>query len=164
MKYKVHTAYINNNGTIIPIGVYDESEIDVTEARYKSLITLADIELETTIRNREDLIIIKNIKNPSYEEGKDFNEIKLEPKIEIVEVKRIDINKAIEDTIASIKYVSKTTAKKVIAERNIKPFTSYVDLDRRVPLSFSKKWQDVSALVFTVDETIEPSREYTQLV
>ena len=164
MKYKIHTAYINNNGSIVKAGVYDESEIDLAEARNKTIITLTDVDLETTIRDREDLIINKKVNNASYEEGKYFKEITLEPKVELVQVKHIDVNNDSEDNISKIKYVGKALAKKAIAERKLSPFINYVDMDTRVPLSFNRKWQDISALVFNKIETITPEQEFIKLI
>lgn len=61
---------------------------------------------------------------------------------------RININQADKSVIEALDGVGGKTLDKLIAERDIQPFTAIEQLDERVPLSFGKKWA-------TLADTIE---------
>lgn len=148
MKYKVHYAYINIKGQTIPAGVYEEEQLDLAEARNKTILTLYDIPDQVKVEKVSDDIGVK-VFNPRVANDFDgIKELKLEQEQSKVEKTAIKINSAHEDLIAAIKYVSQKTAKQVVELRAEKPFVSYVDLDERVPLKFNRKWQDLANIEF----------------
>ena len=147
--YKVHQAYINGNGKVIVAGEYNETEVDLAEARAKSIITLNSSNLQTVVVEKPDEITIKkfNITN-------DILKITLEASMKNIKIQSIKINSTSYESIEQIKYVSSKTARKVIEIRDIKRFINYEDINKRVPLAMSRKWEDVTSLDF---EYIQPT-------
>lgn len=170
MKYKVHYTYISYNGVLIQAGLYDVSEIDLAEARYKSIVTLENTDqvkveiiesVEKSNIDNIDKIVINPDKSNStdtYNKSEDnLSKIKLTPNINKTTITKIFINKISEQELITkkIKYIGKATVGKLLAERSVKEFDSYIDLDNRVPLAVGKNWEDIIILDFS--KTVENS-------
>jgi DNA uptake protein ComE-like DNA-binding protein len=153
--YKVHIAYIDYNGRIIKPGVYNEKHIDTAEARHKSIITLEDINIEVKVTDIENAMAVQK-----FNMDMEYKELEFNPVITKNKLDKLDINIATEDEIAKIKYVGKTSARKVIIERDKTPFTSYVDLDQRSPLVSKKSWSDIAAIEFNYKPKVISLVEY----
>lgn len=163
VKYKVHTTYINVNGVLVCAGIYNETDIDLAEARKKSIITSHDIEDSVnTIKSTENinidsidkigLQIITDNSSDTYKKTEDnIKLIELEPSTTVTTVEKLKINLIEEKEFIEkkIKYVGKATVAKVIKERSTQEFSSYLDLDTRVPLSLGKTWENTVAVDFT---------------
>jgi DNA uptake protein ComE-like DNA-binding protein len=152
MKYKLHTAYVNFHGTVVPAGVHDEKDIDLAEARRKSIVTLADIEIPTKKVPEVDKVVEKKF-SATPDNSFDITEKVLEPVTETVVKESLKINSATLEEIAALKYIGKITANKVVAERAKERFTTEMELDKRVPLKGGRHWQDIFDIDF---ETVVP--------
>lgn len=145
MKYKIQKSYTNNNNIVIQAGIYDETDIDLAEARSKSYVTSVDATTfaEQTIEQYSDKYMYFSA--TPIEDLKTFN-----PVVSMVTtvVKALKINSATVDEIAKIKYISRAVAETVANQRATKRFTSYNDLNIRAPLAFSRKWENVAVVDF----------------
>ena len=148
-KYKVHHAYISSNGVVVKEGIYGDTEINIPEARNKTVVTLVDISDVYKTTSAPD--IVKELKL-NITDTDTIAEIKLVPNIEVKEGNFFNINEAEEAAISALKYVSKANAKKVVEQRIDAPFKSYPDLDARVRLTGGRSWEDIAAIIFTANE------------
>lgn len=153
--YKIHIAYIDMNGVIIKPGIYREDLIDIAEARMKTIMTLEDVEIALTASNIEIAMPVQK-----FNMSLDYKETEILPELTEVKIEKIYINECSEDELAAIKYVGKTSAKKVIIERSKTPFISYIDLDSRCPLISKKSWIDICAIDFKHDKLLPNLIEY----
>lgn len=164
-KYTVHTSYINSQGVIIRQGVYSEDEIDVAEARRRSYISLvgtsAPIEQEVP-KLKEDPVAqinIDNVNHTGIKNNDDIAVIKIDTTSEEVVSKNKPVpfkpNTASLSAYIKLPYVGKKTAENAIQARNQAPFLSYQDMDRRVPLSKNRMWEDVAPMDFTTPDVFD---------
>jgi DNA uptake protein ComE-like DNA-binding protein len=147
--YKVHIAYITPNGEIILPGIYSDTKIDLHIARSKSIVTAVDatVEVKTTSLTDESLTIVNMEQRFSTEDV--LTVFKGESIQEIVQIERVQINYATAEQLEKLKYIGKATANKVI---QLRPFTSYDQLNSKVPLK-NRRWEDVAVIDFkTVSE------------
>lgn len=144
MNYKIHIAYVTTNGTVVTPGIYKDTEFDLAEARNKSIVTLENtsVEVETT-PVVDDIPLVKLEPIVS-----DISTIELKAVVSNVKATPVKINTAKESDLVALKHIGVKIAKKVIAERAVSKFVSYDDLDKRVPLTGGKKWQDITYLDF----------------
>lgn len=149
MKYKVHQTYVTDNFKVVTPGIYDESEIDILEARKKTIITGVNTEVttETLVVNDMAVIDLEIVKN-NIEDKVKILKIDSTPKPNPVVTSKVDFNRLTEEELSQYKYVGKATAEKVAKQRSIRYFADYDDLDRRVPLKGGKKWIEVGAFEF----------------
>lgn len=157
-QYKVHVGFITSDGVILRPGIYDDGTFDVAEARRRSYITEVNaVEIEVPVEHKPSDNVVEEIK---------FNPVTNSDAIELIDirtkpienqVKPVNINKATETDIIGLKFVGKKTAQKVISLRKNEPFTSYQDLDERVPLT-SKSWEEVGYLVFDYELPINNAK------
>jgi hypothetical protein len=71
----------------------------------------------------------------------DSNEMPMKAKLsKPVEAPSLDINSAAKEDLIALNGVAKATADKIITLRKAHPFTSYEDINERVPLPFGKDW------------------------
>jgi DNA uptake protein ComE-like DNA-binding protein len=148
--YRVHIAYITPNGEVILPGVYSDTQIDLHIARSKSIITAVDatVELKKTSLADESMPIVNMEQRFSTEDV--LTVFKGESIQEIVKIERVQINYATAEQLEKLKYVGKATATKVI---QLRPFTSYDQLNSKVPLK-NRKWEDVAVIDFKKDSEI----------
>lgn len=152
MKYKVHYTYLDSFGRLIQPGVYEDTDIDIAEARNKTVLTAVEIDSVIEAVQIEDKVNQLRVGNLS---GDVVNEIRLEATVSNYKINTLDINKLSEADLINLKYITKATATKVIDERTKQPFINYADLDKRVPLKGVRKWQDIGA--FTFENTSSPA-------
>lgn len=145
MEYKVQIGFITSDNEVIKPGIYKSSDIDLAEARKKSIVTAVNANnFIASSPNPDDTIEVKQF----YSQPQDIDTKIIQPTIEIKKINAIKINSADIKEIESIKFVGKKTAEAVIKNREDKPFANYIDLDTRVPLRGNRKWQDIAALDF----------------
>lgn len=142
MKYKVHMAYVSSNNGLITAGVYDENELDIAEARRRSVVTAHTEALE-----KEDTVL--TTEKPLFNNKSDI--ITLEPEVVLTKLPVVDINKATMPELLELKYIGTKKADLIVKYR---PFTAYEDLNNSVPLPNKKKWEDVFNVRFTVTEKV----------
>lgn len=149
MKYKVHIAYITPNGQIIKPGVYDETEIDVTIARSKTIITAVDATVKV-VKEENPLNEMPTLQLYPTDESlvADVRDVVLTPVKEQIKVENLLINQVPAPKLEALKHIGKATVQKVLDLRQVQPFQSYDDLNHRVPLPKAKKWEDVALLDF----------------
>lgn len=143
-KYKIHLNYVTSNGQVVKAGIYEEGTFDLAEARHRSVVTLTDIEPKTTVTDNIDDLPVTTFNNDSTE----VKNIKVSSQVTTTKIDFLKINSAPLDTIAALKYVSKKNAEDVVRLRADKPFVSYSDLNKRVPLKFSRIWEDLTPIDF----------------
>lgn len=158
MKYKVNIPYIDNDGKYIGVGIYDESDIDLGVARYKSIITAETSDVEARVEPQPDFI---KTFEPKINDPTAVKELKMDPEKKILKVKHLKINSASLQDISDVKYVSKKIAQKVIDLREEAKFSNYLDLDERVPLGFNRKWEDIVAIDFEYIPTTINNHSYS---
>lgn len=144
MKYRVHYGYIEDTGRIINAGIYEEKDLDLGIARKRSIVTAVDSSVSSTESPNLSILPIKefNAVEP------DVKTIKLEaPEITTL-VQKVKINSVDITEVSKIKNVGKKTASNVDKQRKERRFESYVDLDKRVPLPFNRKWEDLVVIDF----------------
>lgn len=146
MKYKVHYPYYCPVRNInYEIGVYEEAELDLVTARRLTMISPANLDVEVKVEPVKELRVEQTTINA---DPLGMQELNLEASVNQVKFVKLKINSASEKDIADVKYVSKKNAADVIEERAKSRFTSYEDLDKRVPLAFKRKWQDLTLVDF----------------
>jgi len=147
--YTVLIGYISFNGQTIQPGEYTELEIDVAEARNKSQL-VETVNVLSSFSTEEVVIKEVNLKTVSATslDTDTIKDIHITPTLVTHKVNSITINTATQKELEDLKYVAAKTASHVITERNKKQFTSYADLNQRVPLKFKKQWEDVAVLDF----------------
>jgi DNA uptake protein ComE-like DNA-binding protein len=151
-KVKVYVGYITSEGESVSPGVYDVSKIDMADAQRKSIVTYVDADVSALIT---EVPVIPTIQMQSSSMGMDYNVV-MEPTLTTVKVDKLKINSVPVEKISALKYVSAKTADAVVAERTIKPFDSYADLNSRVPLK-SKMWELLAPLDFEINFAVEDS-------
>lgn len=146
MKYRVHYPYYCTARNVnVPAGVYDEKDIDLTIGRRLSMISPANLDVESPkVETKIDQVRDVVMNADPY----GVSEVNLNPEVQHVKLKKLKINSAPEAEIAAIKYVSKKNASDAVVERDDKKFTSYEDLNARVPLAFKRKWEDLTLVDF----------------
>ena len=152
MKYRVYQGYYcpTRNVYVYP-GEYDESEIDVVMARRYTQISPISIEL-TNIKEQplqdqvKDLVFNTDLLAMS--------EITVQASSSEIKIEKLKINTAHKKLIEDIKYVSKKNAADVVEKRAVEPFKSYDDLNSRVPLSFKRKWEDLTVIDFELKASL----------
>lgn len=156
-QYKIHIAYINTSGTLVPGGIYEEGTFDLAEARKKSLVTLANIDFEKSTQHPDVIPVFK------FNQTDEIPKVEIKATTETVTIKPLKINSATVKEIEALKYVSKKTAEQVVEARKTKSFSTYGELDKLVPLK-GKNWQDISNLDFedVVGHTTENSIQYSE--
>lgn len=157
-RYKLHQSYNDSTGKYIAAGEYDENQIDVAEARYRSIITQVSSNIQVEDVKQPDTI---NIVDLSQDDPTGVKTVKIEPKKTQTKVKTIKINKASVDDIAALKYVSKKQAELVEKLRSESKFESYNDINERIPLGFNRKWEDISALDFEYNPPTIDNNSYS---
>lgn len=156
--YRIHVPYINGAGVYVSAGIYTEDQIDLGEARHKSILTLESSEITIETKPETDDI---RIWEPVINDPTAVKEIKLEHGKQTIKVKQVKINSADFEEIDNIKYVSKKVAHKVIEERDSKRFSTYLELDERVPLGFNRKWEDIISIDFEYTPPTVTTNSYT---
>lgn len=142
-QYKVHIAYVNSNGSIVPAGVHEEGTFDLAEARYKSIVTMLDVEVKQTTTKVDEMPVHK-----FNEDSTELASVDMTQEVKTVKHDFLKINSADVNTITGLKYVSKKNAEEVVRLREEKPFESYGDLNTRVPLKFNRVWEDITPIDF----------------
>lgn len=161
MNYKVHLAYLTQQGVVVKAGIYSDAEIDVAEAQKRTIITpvfsgveLKEEKLNTNFSSDNPLDVTKvslsdsGIQYTSENTIDDVVTTKVFGEVTQLSIPTIKINTASEKDITDLKHVGKKTATKLIKLRNQKWFTSYADLDNKVPLLANKKWKDIALVDF----------------
>jgi DNA uptake protein ComE-like DNA-binding protein len=173
-RYEVLVAYISYNGVLMKSGVYEAHELDLAEARCKSIILEVDSSsspAEVTVEKQKSGITnekvrpvetVSKIKDPSEEElastaesyGKNpyqgdtsLAPLFLDGNPVTVTMSKFKINSATVADMLELKHVTKSIAAKVIKARKLEAFISYSDLDSKVPLK-GKSWSDVAVMDF----------------
>ena len=144
-RYRIFPSYISSNGTTIHSGEYDETEIDVDEARKKStalLVNAASFQSVKPITDSFDLNMTPT------------NDINFQNKstLFVVEVKRLKINSCSTGEIEAIKYVGKVAAQKIYEARKDAKIRSYTELDKIAPIKGNKTWADIAVIDFELPE------------
>ena len=148
MRYRVHTAYVSSNGSIVPAGVYDADEFNLIEARDRSIVTVENADIKVKSTTLPNSMPVKEI-------GKASDTLDLVPKVVQTEVDLVDINSINKTDLIDLKYVGRKTAETVLEQREIKRFTDYKDLNKRAPLPRQRPWEDAHAVKFIVDELLD---------
>lgn len=142
-QYKVHVAYVNANGTIIPAGIHEEGTFDLGEARYKSIVTMLDVEVKQTTTKVDEMPVHK-----FNESSTELTSVDMTAEVKTIKHDFLKINSADVNTITALKYVSKKNAEDVVRLRAAQSFESYADLNARVPLKFNRVWEDITPIDF----------------
>lgn len=148
-QFKVLIGYVSYTGETIQPGIYSNLEVDEAEARNKSMVVSVDSNVTSTKQtgtHHNDVKVKKPVSN--YSDVNPIKEITLEPVITHTEVKPVKINTATKEELIAFKFVAEKTASYVIQERETKPFSSYQELNNRVPLRGKHKWEEVAVLDF----------------
>ena len=144
-KYRIFPAYLNSSGFLVPEGVYDETEIDIIEARQKStaiLINASDFQNIQPTTAAPDINFIAS------------NDVSFQNIPVIVSVKKLKINSCEPSEIEALKFVGKVATQKIVEARKDAKIETYSQLDRIAPLK-SKKWEDIAVIDFELpDPTI----------
>lgn len=153
LKVQVYVGYITSDGQSVIPGIYDISKIDMAEAQKKSIVTYVGSDVSALIT---EVPVIPTIQAQSSSMGMDYNLV-IEPALTTVTVEKLKINTAPVEKISALKYVSAKTAETIVAERAIKPFDSYADINSRVPLKANKLWELLAPLDFEINFAVEDS-------
>lgn len=142
-QYRVHIAYINTHGALVPEGIYGETEFDLAEARHKSIVTAFDVDIH--FKEIED----STVKVQKFNQhSSSFNLVDLQTKLTTKVPVLLQINSCKLEDLVKVKYVSKKAAEDVVKLRQEQRFSNYVDLNRRVPLKFGRVWEDIVPIDF----------------
>jgi DNA uptake protein ComE-like DNA-binding protein len=141
-KYRIHPAYINGQGFVVPSGEYLETEIDVNEARLKSTVVLTNAsEFQET---KAEPVATINEMVPT-------GDVIFQNVTTVATTKPLKINTAPVEDIAAIKFVGKVQAAKIVAARDNAKIEKYEDLDKIAPIKY-KKWQDIAVIDFELPD------------
>jgi len=136
--YTVLVAYIDNDGKVVPVGDYDETSIDITEARSKSHVVLKNAS--------EVKQFIDDLTPTDFSLGADTGNVQLKTETKKITVELLKINTITETDLAKIKKIPAKTKDKVL---KLRPYSDYSDLNARTPLPYNQKWEDLLAIDFT---------------
>lgn len=150
-RYRVLIGYVSYTGEVIQPGEYTNLQIDLAEARNKSMVVDVDSNVKLDIDSGLHQNTIRDIKltSSSYKDVDAIGEIKLEPVIQHIQVNTVKINSASLEELTALKFVAEKTASLVIKEREKSHFTNYIDLNKRVPLRGRRKWEDIAVIDFS---------------
>lgn len=141
-KYRIFPAYLNSNGFLVPEGIYDETEIDIAEARAKStaiLVNASEFQTITPTNPSPDISFI-----PS-------NDLTFDNTTTIHTIKKLKINSCEPSEIEALKFVGKVATQKIVEARKDAKISTYTQLDRIAPLK-SKKWEDIAVIDFELPD------------
>jgi DNA uptake protein ComE-like DNA-binding protein len=150
MRYKIHTAYVSGNGSLVPAGTYDAEEINLIEARQRSIVTREDATVKITKTELPNAMPVTVIGEPP-------DVLDLTPEVIQTDVELVDINHINKTDLIALKYIGRKTAETVLEERDIRSFSGYGDLNKRAPLPRQRKWEDAHAIDFAVDDVLDNS-------
>jgi DNA uptake protein ComE-like DNA-binding protein len=141
-KYRIFPAYLNSSGFLVPEGIYNETEIDLDEARAKStaiLVNASDFQSVQPTTAAPDINFIAS------------NDVSFQNIPTIVSVKKLKINSAPASEIEALKFVGKVATQKITEARKDAKIVSYSQLDKIAPLK-SKKWEDIAVIDFELPD------------
>ncbi|MGL5923674.1 hypothetical protein [Chroococcidiopsis sp.] len=147
MLYKVHVPFVSQTGEIVQAGNYEEGMIDLAYARSRSIVTTGSDVPETVKPKpvpsdiRSEPFVLQGLDNGGYV-------VRITPAVQEVKIDRLKINSASIEALKAIKSIGKAIATKVVTLRSEQRFDGYHDLNRRVPLSKGRKWEDVTPIDF----------------
>jgi hypothetical protein len=143
--YKIHPAYIDYQGKVVISGEYDETQIDVSEARLKS---------NCTLMNGHEFTKVLTLTPPQTTVFGAATVKEMFGTITQTVVEKIKVNTATLEQLTAIKFIGKATANKVIESRGEKRFNSYAELNSLVPLK-GKMWEDIIVADFEIPRLID---------
>lgn len=142
-RYRIFPAYINGEGHTVASGEYYEYEINLNEARQRStaiLINASDFQEIKPTTAAPDISFVAS------------NDVSFQNVPTIAVVNRLKINTASIEDIASIKFVGKVAAAKIIEARKDAKISTYEQLDKITPIKGHKNWQDIAVIDFELPD------------
>jgi DNA uptake protein ComE-like DNA-binding protein len=134
------------NGNPYHAGIYEENYLPDSIKKDPSLIEEIDQDISTP--DYQNTLKTQSIDIGSAKPNSEKISFSGEPaKVmteERVNKEKIDINTATVDQLASLDGVTVANAQKIVEEREKAKFTEIADLDKRVALKGSRKWESLS--------------------
>jgi DNA uptake protein ComE-like DNA-binding protein len=135
--YHVHSAYISSRTGIVTPGIYDESLINLDEARTRSTVTLVDA-VTAPIASTEK---IENTLLSPLSTLENF--VELVPTVTQTTIKKVPVNSMSEAELMALPHVGKVVTSNVLKHR---PFKTVAELNQKAPLPRKRRWEDTFAV------------------